>query len=61
MTALKPCPFCGADAERLTLEADDFGNEGGDVIQCTGCGASSHVEFGRKENWVDAWNRRTPR
>lgn len=55
--ALKPCPFCGGDAKRFTL--DDGDNAGGDVIQCMGvCGASSHVEFGRKENLVSLWNTR---
>lgn len=53
---LKPCPFCGGEAERITLE--DRENFGGDVITCTKCQASSHVEFGRKENLVNSWNRR---
>lgn len=57
---LLPCPFCGGEAKRHTLPADEFGNEGGDVIECTVCGASSHVEFGRKENLQDTWNRRAP-
>ena len=55
--ALEPCPFCGGDASRHTLE--DAENFGGDVICCQKCGASSHVEFGRKENLVDTWNTRT--
>ena len=55
--ALEPCPFCGGEAERFTIneEGDNFG---GDVICCKRCGASSHVEFGRKENLVSCWNRR---
>lgn len=56
--ALKPCPFCGADAERFTIGEDEPNNAGGDVIVCTRCQASSHVEFGYKENLVDSWNRR---
>jgi len=56
---MKPCPFCGSAAERRTLDADEFGNEGGDVIECSGCRASSHVEFGRKENLLARWNART--
>lgn len=56
---LKPCPFCGGEAMRLTLtENDGLGNAGGDVICCIRCEASSHVEFGRKENLVDRWNTR---
>ena len=56
MNELLPCPFCGHDAERLTLDEPE--NEGGDVICCTRCQASSRVEFGRKETVVEAWNRR---
>lgn len=54
---LLPCPFCGGKAERFTIQerGDNFG---GDVICCTRCQASSHVEFGRKENLVDRWNQR---
>lgn len=55
--ALKPCPFCGGEAERLDLTDDS--NFGGSVIACQRCGASSAVHFDRKENLVDWWNRRT--
>jgi hypothetical protein len=55
---LLPCPFCGGGAKRFTIE-EEGDNFGGDVIACTGiCGASSHVEFGRKENLVSLWNTR---
>ena len=54
--ALEACPFCGGEAERLELT--DAGNEGGSVICCKRCQANSHVEFGRKENLVSAWNTR---
>ena len=55
---LLPCPFCGGDAQRFTIGEDEPNNAGGDVISCTRCGASSHVEFGRKENLVSRWNTR---
>lgn len=56
---LKPCPFCGGPAERIEIKEDDgFENRGGSVIECQQCHASSHVEFGRKENLVSAWNSR---
>lgn len=55
---LKPCPFCGGKAERITIGDDEPNNAGGDVICCTRCQASSHVEFGRKENLVSRWNTR---
>lgn len=57
--ALEPCPFCGGEARRFTIGENEPENAGGDVISCTKCGASSHVEFGRKENLVDRWNHRT--
>lgn len=55
---LKPCPFCGGEAERTTLEEEGL-NFGGDVITCKRCFASSHVEFGFKENLSFHWNTRT--
>ncbi|EAS2247971.1 restriction alleviation protein, Lar family [Salmonella enterica] len=55
---LLPCPFCGGKARQVTIEQDDDPNFGGDVITCTECGASSHVEFGFKENLKSAWNSR---
>jgi Lar family restriction alleviation protein len=59
---LEPCPFCGGEAQRITLGPDDGpDNAGGDIISCTRCYASSHVEFGRKENLVDHWNTRANR
>lgn len=48
---LKPCPFCGGEAERLDLT--DEANLGGSVICCKRCGASSPVHFDRKENLYD--------
>lgn len=55
---LMPCPFCGGKAHQLTIEQDNDPHFGGDVITCTECGASSHVEFGFKENLKSAWNSR---
>jgi len=56
---LLPCPFCGGKARRITIGDDEPNNAGGDVICCDACEASSAVEFGRKENLVSKWNRRT--
>lgn len=53
---LKPCPFCGGEAERIDIE--DGENAGGSCISCTVCQASSNVEFEFKENFVSNWNRR---
>ncbi|EAV3687776.1 restriction alleviation protein, Lar family [Salmonella enterica] len=55
---LLPCPFCGGKARQVTIEQGDDPNFGGDVITCIECGASSHVEFGFKENLKSAWNSR---
>lgn len=54
---LLPCPFCGGESKRFTIE-EQGDNFGGDVIECQKFGASSHVEFGRKENLVSRWNTR---
>lgn len=53
---LKPCPFCGGEAEIIHL--DDGDNAGGSCVCCTKCQASGNVEFGFKENFVENWNRR---
>ncbi|ECH9540613.1 DUF550 domain-containing protein [Salmonella enterica subsp. enterica] len=53
-----PCPFCGGVADRVTIEEVNDLCFGGDVIACLDCGASSHVEYGRKENLVSVWNNR---
>lgn len=58
MSDLKPCPFCGGDAEWVDIHDDEYGNTGGSVIECMSCGASTHVEFGFKENLTSAWNTR---
>ncbi len=58
INGLLPCPFCGGKAQQLTIEQDNDPHFGGDVITCTECGASSHVEFGFKENLKSAWNSR---
>ncbi|HGA6477184.1 TPA: Lar family restriction alleviation protein [Salmonella enterica subsp. enterica serovar Saintpaul] len=55
---LMSCPFCGGKARQLTIEQDNDPHFGGDVITCAECGASSHVEFGFKENLKSAWNSR---
>jgi len=57
MADLKPCPFCGGEAERIDIE--DGEDAGGSCIACRSCQASSNVEFGRKENFVSNWNRRS--
>ncbi len=56
---LLPCPFCGGPAERLDFGPGDAENAGGSCIACTRCQSSGPVEFGRKENFVSNWNRRT--
>ena len=53
---LKPCPFCGAEAEVIDIEEGE--NAGGSCVCCTRCQASSNVEFGFKENFVSNWDRR---
>ena len=54
---LLPCPFCGGEPERIEIE-NEPANQGGLVIQCKQCGASSPVHFGRKENLDSSWNER---
>ena len=60
MTNLKPCPFCGGEAERIDIPAehDDIENAGASYIQCSRCVASTALHFDRKENLESSWNDR---
>lgn len=55
---LRPCPFCGGEAERIDFGPGAGENEGGSCIACRRCQASGPVEFGFKENFIANWNRR---
>lgn len=48
---LKPCPFCGGEAE---LFRDYMGWY---VIECTACGNGT-LHFAKSDGAVNAWNRR---
>jgi hypothetical protein len=58
MTDLLDCPFCGGKAEVCDIE--DGENAGGSCVACTGCMASSKLEYNYKDTFVEAWNARTP-
>lgn len=63
MEKILPCPFCGAEAEKITLNEEHEVPKSsswynGDVIQCTKCFCSSRIFFGEKEGIIEAWNQR---
>jgi hypothetical protein len=51
-TILKPCPFCGGEAEHHDVNC----------IECAACGASidNHGCMVPRLKTVDSWNTRTP-
>ena len=51
---LKPCPFCGGEAE---IVEDRLYGEDYYAGRCKSCAATSIFEF-TKEEAVDKWNRR---
>lgn len=53
---LRPCPFCGYEAE-YDKEHDQFGGAEFDVIQCKNC-ATQTALWNSKENALIAWNTR---
>ena len=53
---LLSCPFCGGMP--ASVDIDEGENAGGSCVECTECGASSNLDFGRKENFRSNWNRR---
>lgn len=64
MTELKPCPFCGGEAEEKYIKRNlkyrlfYFRDITHFVyIHCKTCGCTSRVHE-TKENAIEAWNRR---
>lgn len=51
---LKPCPFCGSDAE---LIQDEYLGLVIGFVRCKACGARTDYEYG-KEFATDLWNGR---
>lgn len=50
---LKPCPFCGGEADlQESLCAGWF-------VECE-CGATSRIAYDSKKEAIEAWNRRKP-
>lgn len=52
---LKPCPFCGGEAERMDMKSMRES-----CISCPSCGASTSLSHEDSAGFVMAWNRRTP-
>jgi len=49
---LKPCPFCGGDAEKVNNW------NGTCIIVCKGCGVQTYHALVEREA-VEAWNKRS--
>ena len=61
---LKPCPFCGAAAEIITLAGEEDSGAGAQCVQCTSsaCGAASGLVYPLMDDVTDLlherWNKR---
>ena len=56
MEELKPCPFCGGEAEIRRWHV--FGRKCHVTVQCKKCKANSG-DWHNKKRAIDGWNRRT--
>lgn len=60
---LKPCPFCGGEAEMHQAHDPDGPNDQGYYVECGKCGASTNLRFSCGEDarplLMEQWNRRT--
>ena len=54
MIELKPCPFCGGEAEITHYDGDGY------LPHCTKCAGMVETWFKHEEEAVEAWNRREP-
>lgn len=54
MNELKPCPFCGGEAELTGFDAPEF------WVWCPNCKASTDAHTG-KQSAIEAWNIRAER
>jgi len=64
MTELKPCPFCGGDAELKEKEYATAGHKKWAYVRCKVCEATSNyfsenLAYCANEKAIEAWNRRT--
>ena len=63
MAELKPCPFCGGEAEFITEHIEtEFGDRRCVAIRCSGCKKRTSLYMwqgapGIIETIVDLWNR----
>ncbi len=55
MDELKPCPFCGGEAE--TIKSFLYGKVAGYTVSCKKCGCELKM-YTSKQNAEKAWNRR---
>ena len=61
---LKPCPFCGSDADIHTMSSDGNCTDGGMFVMCknTMCMASTALIFPLTDNMqdllIERWNKR---
>lgn len=58
MSELKPCPFCGGEAEILTAESMHGGNLYG--VMCDCCAGRADV-YDTEAEAIEAWNTRAER
>ena len=63
---LKPCPFCGCDADFGVVDANNEASDaGGHFVQCcnSACGASSALVFPLMDDvrnlLMERWNKRS--
>ena len=55
---LKPCPFCGGEAHRMTTECGGFGTNESGVISCSKCGARGPESIISWQAIYEGWNKR---
>ena len=57
MAELKPCPFCGGEAETRTFTMGRFKKRKFVYVECSVCGNRTSVDY-ETHHVEKAWNRR---
>ena len=58
MEKIKPCPFCGGEAEVRPSYLASYSNPAPFYVRCMKCGATGNLYCATEQEAIEQWNRR---